>query len=102
MQWARCEGALLDAKMLVLRDSAVCVRWLSTAVCFCRYLAKYDRILVIISHSQDFMNGVCTNILHMQKKRIQNYAGNYDTYVVSRKQLEDNQMKKYNWEQEQV
>lgn len=30
------------------------------------YLQKYDRILVIISHSQDFMNGVCTNILHVR------------------------------------
>ena len=66
------------------------------------YLAKYDRILVIISHSQDFMNGVCTNILHMQKKKISNYGGNYDTYVQSRSQLEENQMKKYAWEQEQV
>jgi ATP-binding cassette, subfamily F, member 2 len=76
-------------------DLEACV-WLEA------YLAKYDKILVIISHSQDFMNGVCTNILHMQKKKIVNYGGNYDTFVVSRKQLEENQMKKYAWEQEQV
>jgi dihydroxyacetone kinase DhaKLM complex PTS-EIIA-like component DhaM len=68
----------------------------------CRYLAKYEKILVIVSHSQDFMNGVCTNILHMQKKKVTIYSGNYDTYVQSRKQLEEQQMKKYNWEQEQA
>lgn len=48
------------------------------------------------------MNGVCTNILHMHQKKIATYAGNYDTYVTARKQKEDEQMKKYNWEQEQV
>lgn len=29
-------------------------------------------------------------------------AGNYDTYVRTRKELEENQMKKYKWEQEQI
>ena len=52
-----------------------------------QYLATYNRILVIVSHSQDFMNGVCTNIIHMQKKKITTYGGNYDTYVNSRAQL---------------
>lgn len=48
------------------------------------------------------MNGVCTNILHMQQKKITTYAGNYDTFVTARAQMEEQQMKKYNWEQEQV
>ena len=76
-------------------DLEACV-WLE------QYLSTYNRILVIVSHSQDFMNGVCTNILHMQKKKVTTYGGNYDSYVVSRRQLEENQMKKYNWEQEQA
>lgn len=29
-------------------------------------------------------------------------AGNYDTYVRTRAELEENQMKKYKWEQEQI
>ncbi len=29
-------------------------------------------------------------------------AGNYDTYVQTRKELEENQMKKYRWEQDQI
>ena len=39
-----------------------------------QYLRTYKRILVIISHSQDFLNGVCTNIIHMQQKKL-NYYG---------------------------
>ncbi|KAG2674038.1 hypothetical protein I3760_13G117300 [Carya illinoinensis] len=65
-------------------------------------LKKFDRILVVISHSQDFLNGVCTNIIHMQNKKLKIYTGNYDQYVQTRSELEENQMKQYKWEQEQI
>ncbi|KAM0836868.1 hypothetical protein ACQ4PT_062035 [Festuca glaucescens] len=41
-------------------------------------LKKFDRILVVISHSQDFLNGVCTNIIHMQNRKLKLYTGNFD------------------------
>ncbi|CAH2041698.1 unnamed protein product [Thlaspi arvense] len=65
-------------------------------------LKKFDRILVVVSHSQDFLNGVCTNIIHMQNKKLKIYTGNYDQYVQTRAELEENQMKQYKWEQEQI
>lgn len=65
-------------------------------------LKTYKRILVIISHSQDFLNGVCTNIIHMTKKRLKYYTGNYEAFVKTRMELLENQMKQYNWEQDQI
>ncbi|CAG9809453.1 unnamed protein product [Chironomus riparius] len=65
-------------------------------------LKNYKRILVLISHSQDFLNGVCTNIIHMTKKRLQYYTGNYDSFVKTRLELLTNQAKQYNWEQDQI
>ncbi|XP_050309558.1 ATP-binding cassette sub-family F member 2 [Anthonomus grandis grandis] len=65
-------------------------------------LKNYKRILVLISHSQDFLNGVCTNIIHMDKKRLKYYTGNYDAFVRTRMELLENQMKQYNWEQDQI
>ncbi|KAI3871662.1 hypothetical protein MKX03_035734 [Papaver bracteatum] len=47
-------------------------------------LKNFDRILVVVSHSQDFLNGVCTNIIHMQKKKLKPYPGNFDQYVQKR------------------
>ena len=38
-------------------------------------LMKWKRILLFVSHSQDFLNGVCTNIIHMQNKQLKYYAG---------------------------
>lgn len=65
-------------------------------------LKTYKRILVIISHSQDFLNGVCTNIMHLDKKQLKYYTGNYETFVRTRMELLENQMKQYNWEQDQI
>ena len=33
-------------------------------------LKKYARILVVISHSQDFLNNVCTNIIHIHLGKV--------------------------------
>ncbi|XP_031286285.1 ABC transporter F family member 1 [Pistacia vera] len=76
-------------------DLEACV-WLEES------LKKFERILVVVSHSQDFLNGVCTNIIHMQNKKLKLYTGNYDQYVQTRSELEENQMKQYKWEQEQI
>jgi len=76
-------------------DLEACV-WLE------EYLKKFKRILIMVSHSQDFLNGVCTNIIHMHKKQLMYYSGNYDQYMQTRAELEENQMKKYKWEQEQI
>jgi len=66
------------------------------------YLKTYNRILVIISHSQDFMNGVCTNIIHLKDAKLSYYGGNYDTYVQTRAELEEHQMKQYTREQGEI
>ena len=46
------------------------------------YLAKLDKILFFIYHSQDFMDNVCTNMvwLYITYKKLQYYSGVYDRY----------------------
>ena len=65
-------------------------------------LKSYKSILVIISHSQDFLNGVCTNIIHLDKCRLHYYTGNYDAFIKTREELQEHQMKRFNWEQAQI
>uniref|UniRef100_A0A915PTC8 ABC transporter domain-containing protein n=1 Tax=Setaria digitata TaxID=48799 RepID=A0A915PTC8_9BILA len=50
-------------------DLEACV-WLE------KELASYKRTLLIVSHSQDFMNGVCTNIIHLFLRKLE-YYGEY-------------------------
>lgn len=65
-------------------------------------LKTYSRILVLISHSQDFLNGVCTNIINMTKQKLDTYTGNFDQFITTRSELEENQMKAYKREQEEI
>jgi len=76
-------------------DLEACV-WLE------EYLKNYTRILVVISHSQDFLNNVCTNIIHLQSQKLTYYSGNYDQYVETRRQLEEHQMKRFTKEQDDI
>src|SRR5688500_13755868 len=74
-------------------DLGACV-WLE------EYLKTYDRILLIISHSQDFLNSVCTNIVWLNyRQKLEYYGGNYDIFVRTREENETNQMKAYEKQQ---
>lgn len=67
------------------------------------YLSTYNHILVITSHSQDFMDSVCTNIMDLTpKKKLVYYTGNYTTYVRTKTENETNQMKAYAKQQEEI
>ncbi|KAK3588077.1 hypothetical protein CHS0354_012130 [Potamilus streckersoni] len=94
--------ALYIKPSLMLLDEPTNHLDLNACVWLEQELKKYKRILVIISHSQDFLNGICTNIMHMQKKKLKYFGGNYDAYVQTRMELEENQMKRYRWEQDQI
>merc|ERR1711936_1565063 len=65
-------------------------------------LKTYKTILVIVSHSQDFLNGVCNNVLHLDNRKLKVCGGNYDTFMRTRMEQMENQMKQYNWEQDQI
>ena len=66
------------------------------------YLSKFNKILFMVSHSQDFMNTVCTKICHMTRGKLFNYDGNYDQYCITRMEKESNQMKRFAWQQNQI
>merc|ERR1712223_1583920 len=38
-------------------------------------LKEYKHILIIVSHSQDFLNGVCSNIINIKDQKLEYYTG---------------------------
>lgn len=40
--------------------------------------------------------------MHLTQNKLKNYTGNYDTFVRTRSELLENQMKQYKWEQDQM
>eukprot|EP00123_Amoebidium_parasiticum_P001713 comp12876_c1_seq1/m.8057 comp12876_c1_seq1/g.8057 ORF comp12876_c1_seq1/g.8057 comp12876_c1_seq1/m.8057 type:complete len:584 (-) comp12876_c1_seq1:185-1936(-) len=95
--------ALFIRPTLLLLDEPTNHLDLEACVWLEEYLKTYTRILVMVSHSQDFLNGVTTHTMYLNHKRqIQYYGGNYDTYVKTRSENEVNQMKQYAKQQEEI
>lgn len=77
-------------------DLGACV-WLE------EYLALYPTTIVMTSHSEDFMNGVCTEIMQLTSdNKLVNWGGNYASYVKTRSDVEVNQLKAYEKEQSDI
>jgi ATP-binding cassette subfamily F protein 2 len=66
------------------------------------YLSKWNKILFLVSHSQDFLNNVCTHIVYLSKRKLIYYTGNYDQFVKTREEKEEEQEKRYKSEQDQI
>ena len=46
------------------------------------YLSKWKNTLLIVSHDQDFLSAVVTDIIHLEDKKLYYYKGNYDDFKV--------------------
>ncbi|KAJ6046437.1 hypothetical protein N7444_007691 [Penicillium canescens] len=94
--------ALFVKPSLLLLDDPTAHLDLEACVWLEEYLKKWDRTLILVSHSMDFLNGVCTNMLDMRGQKLLYYGGNYDSYHKTRSEQETNQMKAYAKQQEEI
>ncbi|KAF8071383.1 ABCF3 [Scenedesmus sp. PABB004] len=45
------------------------------------YLLRWPHTLLVVSHAREFLNAVCTDVLHLHARSITCYKGNYDVFV---------------------
>lgn len=101
MRVALAKALMITPRLLLLDeptnhlDIEACV-WLE------EYLKNYPHTLIVVSHSQDFLNGVTTNTINLSQGKLIYYGGNYDTFVKTKKELEVDQMKRYAKQQEEI
>ena len=94
--------ALFVKPALLLLDDPTAHLDLEACVWLEEYMKKWDRTLVLVSHSMDFLNGVCTNMIDMRQKQLLYYGGNYDSYHKTRSEQEVNQTKAYEKQQDEI
>ena len=94
--------ALFVKPSLLLLDDPTAHLDLEACVWLEEYLKKWDRTLILVSHSMDFINGVCSNMIDMRGRQLIYYGGNYDSYIKTRTEQETNQMKAYAKQQEEI
>ncbi|KAF0428195.1 P-loop containing nucleoside triphosphate hydrolase protein [Gigaspora margarita] len=95
--------ALFIRPTLLLLDEPTNHLDLEACVWLEEYLKTYNRILLLVSHSQDFLDNVCDQTIHLtEKKKLNYYGGGYSTFVKTKAELEVNQMKAYNKQQDEI
>ncbi|QIW98789.1 hypothetical protein AMS68_004307 [Peltaster fructicola] len=94
--------ALFVKPSLLLLDDPTAHLDLEACVWLEEYMKKWDRTLILVSHSMDFLNGVCTNMIDMRQKTLLYYGGNYDSYMKTRTEQEVNQQKAYEKQQDEI
>ena len=95
--------ALFVKPMLLVLDEPTNHLDLGACVWLEDYLAKWESILIMTSHSADFLNGVCSKVYHLTvRQTLELYGGNYESYVQTRKENEVNQQKRYEKEQDDI
>ena len=94
--------ALFASPALLLLDEPTNHLDLGACVWLEHHLAKYDKCLLVVSHSADFLNGVCTHVVRLANQTLKTYTGDYDTF---RKTLEADdviQQRKHDKEQADI
>ncbi|KAL4442757.1 hypothetical protein ABPG77_006751 [Micractinium sp. CCAP 211/92] len=54
------------------------------------YLLKWPKTLIVVSHAREFLNTVCTDVLHLHSRSITAYRGNYDTFEKTMRERQKN------------
>jgi len=91
--------ALFAAPSLLLLDEPTNHLDLEACVWLEEHLGNYSKCLVVISHSQDFLNAVCTHTVWLHQTTLSYYGGNYDTFCKVVAEQERVQMKIYEKQQ---
>jgi ATP-binding cassette, subfamily F, member 2 len=95
--------ALYVAPTVLVLDSPTSHLDMEAVVWLERYLAtQFKGILLMVSHSEDFLDAVTTHTLRVHKKKIMSYGGSYTTYRETREALETEQMKAFEKQQEDI
>ncbi|KAJ4882087.1 ABC transporter F family member 4 [Raphanus sativus] len=66
------------------------------------YLCRWKKTLVVVSHDRDFLNTVCTDIIHLHDQNLHFYRGNFDSFESGYEQRRKEMNKKFEIYDKQV
>lgn len=94
--------ALFAAPSLLLLDEPTNHLDLEACIWLEEHCSRYNKCLLVISHSQDFLNAVCTHTIWLDNLKLSCYTGNYDTFCKLVDAEEAVQLKEYGKQQADI
>jgi len=73
--------ALFCAPDVLCLDEPTCHLDLHSVLWLEDYLCSYPGTVVVVSHARDFLNAVCTDVIHLSRRTLAPYRGNFATFV---------------------
>ncbi|CAL8089001.1 unnamed protein product [Calicophoron daubneyi] len=59
------------------------------------YLQGWKKTLLIVSHDQSFLDNVCSDIIHLDQRKLFYYRGNYNSFKIMLAQRRKEQLREY-------
>lgn len=87
--------ALFARPSLLLLDEPTNHLDLNATLWLNKYLSEWKNTLLLVSHDQDFLNNICTDIYQIYDRKLIHYKGNYDSYKSQFSELRKIEWKNY-------
>ena len=94
--------ALFMEPTLLLLDEPTNHLDLNAVIWLDSYLQKWKKTLLVVSHDQDFLNNVCSDIIHLDQQKLFYYQGNYNKFKLMYFQKFKQQDKEYTEQQRRI
>lgn len=66
------------------------------------YLKNFENTLLVVSHARDFLNTVCTDIIHLENEKLTYYRGGYEEFESQRDANIERQKREYQNQQSKI
>ncbi|XP_074654259.1 ATP-binding cassette sub-family F member 1-like [Tubulanus polymorphus] len=94
--------ALFLEPTLLLLDEPTNHLDLNAVIWLDNYLQQWKKTLLVVSHDQSFLDNVCTDIIHLDLKKLFYYKGNFATYKKMFKQKRKEQVKEFEKQEKRI
>eukprot|EP00730_Choanoeca_flexa_P006335 TRINITY_DN12137_c0_g1_i5.p1 TRINITY_DN12137_c0_g1~~TRINITY_DN12137_c0_g1_i5.p1 ORF type:complete len:859 (+),score=338.47 TRINITY_DN12137_c0_g1_i5:54-2630(+) len=94
--------ALFIEPTLLMLDEPTNHLDLNAVIWLDHYLSRWKKTLLIVSHDQDFLDNVCTDICHLDTKKLYYYKGNYTSFKKMYVQKRRERAKAYEQQQKEI
>ncbi|CAF1126759.1 unnamed protein product [Rotaria sordida] len=87
--------ALFIEPTLLMLDEPTNHLDLNAVIWLDNYLQSWKKTLLVVSHDQSFLDNICTDVIHLDNKKIYYYKGNYSLFKKMLLQTRVQQLKDY-------
>lgn len=94
--------ALFMEPTLLLLDEPTNHLDLNAVIWLDSYLQNWKKTLLVVSHDQQFLDDVCTDIIHLDMQKLYYYKGNYNAFKTMFVQKRKEQIKEYEKQEKKI